>query len=97
MLLSYLVSSEEMMLLGAIRELGYGYMYGVRVEEHKPDLPLEVTHAEKDFLEAIRNGLQEIDVLTVHGGEPTVAETDYKHNGFRCRKKIRFPTVKTEG
>ena len=97
MLLSYLVTAREQELLDVIREVQYGELYGVEIEAQEPEREELVSPAERDLLEAIRGGLQYIDVLTIHNGEPSVAELDYKSAGFRCRKKIKFPTVRTEG
>lgn len=97
MLSSLSVSSSERKLLTLIREVGFGEMYGVEILEGEHDYVVTPTQAEHDLLMAIRNGLQHIDVLTIHNGEPTMAEVDFKDSGFRCRKKIKFPTVKTEG
>lgn len=97
MLLSYLVSAREQELLDCLREVQYGEMYGVEIAAQEPGIEELVSPAERDLLEAIRDGMQYIDVLTIHNGEPSVAELDYKSAGFRCRKKIKFPTVRTEG
>ena len=97
MLLSYLVSAREQELLDVIHEVQYGELYGVEIEAQEPGIEELVSPAERDLLEAIRGGLQYIDVLTIHNAEPVVAELDYKRAGFRCRKKIKFPTVRAEG
>ncbi|MEL7591636.1 MAG: hypothetical protein AAGU17_10140 [Anaerolineaceae bacterium] len=97
MLLSYLVSTNEQELLKVIREVEYGELYGVEIAAQEPELEALVSTAERDLLEVIRGGLQYIDVLTIHNGEPSIAELDYQQAGFRCRKKIKFPTVRAEG
>lgn len=97
MLLSVLVSSSELKLLSLIREIGYGEMFGVEILPDTYDLKVEVTEAEKSLLDTVRGGFQYIDVLTIHNGAPIVAEVDFQDSGFRCRKKLRFPTVKAEG
>lgn len=97
MLLSYLVTAREQELLDVIREVQYGELYGVEIEAQEPEREELVTPAERDLLEAIRGGLQYIDVLTIHNAEPVVAELDFSRASFRCRKKIKFPTVRTEG
>ncbi len=91
------VNSQTAVLITTTRSLRFGELYGVEIELDGDDLfPLEVSKNEYDLIEAIHNGLQYIDVLTVHNGEPVRAEVDAKTNGFRCRKKIKFPTVQTE-
>lgn len=97
MLVSIKVSDSELELLNAIREVEHGEMYGVEVDVTEPYVTLGVSQPCADLLTMIRNGIQYIDVLTIHNGEPSLAEVDFKKYGFRCRKKIKFPTVKTEG
>lgn len=88
-----LVSTPEWQLLEAIREIKYGEIFGVQVDDNGKWIEDEVTPAEACLLEYIRDGAQYIDILTVHNGQPTLAETDMKIHGFRCRKKVKFPTV----
>lgn len=97
MLSFYIVTAREQELLDVIHEVQYGELYGVEIEAQEPGIEELVSPAERDLLEAIRGGLQYIDVLTIHNAEPVVAELDYKRAGFRCRKKIKFPTVRAEG
>ncbi len=97
MLLSFLVSAREQELLEVIREVQYGELYGVEIEAQEPEREELVSPAERDLLEAIRGGIQYIDVLTIHNAEPVVAELDFTRASFRCRKKIKFPTVRAEG
>ena len=92
-----LISSPEFKLLAAIQAVEYGELYGVQVDDNAKWIEYELTPAMKDLLEYIRDGAQYIDILTVHRGQPTLAETDMKMCGFRCRKKIKFPTVHAEG
>ena len=96
-MLSFVVSCSELELLEAIREVEHGEMYGVEVDVTEPTITAQLSQSARDLLDTIRNGIQYIDVLTIHNGEPSLAEVDFKKNGFRCRKKIKFPTVKTEG
>ena len=83
----------EHLLLVAIRDMKFGEMYDVDIPECD-DKPVqeELTPCQRDLIEAIRNGLQEISILSIHNGEPAFAETDCVIRGFRCRKKIKFPT-----
>ena len=92
-----LVSSPEYYLLETIKAIQFGELYGVQVDDHAVWIEYEVTPAIRDLLEYIRDGAQYIDILTVHNGQPVLAETDMKLHGFRCRKKVKFPTVHTEG
>lgn len=96
MLISYLVSQNEEELLRTIGEIGYGEIYGLEIAAQSPVLEVRVSLANRDLINAIRNGLQSIDVLTIHDGEAKMAEVNYKTKGFSCRKKIKFPTVFTE-
>lgn len=86
------VSRQEQKLLDTIRAIGYGELFGVEIDDAPKEINLDVSMNCQDLIEMIRNGAQHIDVLTIHQGEPVMAETDYKDNGFRCRKKTKFPT-----
>ena len=92
-----IVSKHEKALLDAIRSLGYGEMYSLDVQDGLYDVPETVTPAESDLLDFIREGHPHIDVLTVHQGGPSYAECDFRLNTFRCRKKVKFPTIPMEG
>lgn len=96
MLISYLVSRNECDLLETIEEIGHGEIYGLEISSQSPTIEVRIASANRDLLNAIRNGLQYIDVLTIHDGEARMAEVNYKTNGFSCRRKIKFPTVLTE-
>lgn len=92
-----LVSTPEYLLLEAIREVKFGELFGVQVDDQHKWIDYELLQAEMDLLCFIRDGAQYIDVLTVHNGQPVLAETDFRLSGFRCRKKVKFPTVHAEG
>jgi len=87
------ITQREKDLIEAIREVKFGEMYGVEIQsqsyfsEH-----VILTPSQHDLIQAIRNGLQDISVLSIHNGDPAFAEVDEVINGFRCRKKIKFPT-----
>ena len=89
-----LVSTPEYQLLEAIKEVKYGELFGVQVDDQDKWIDYELSQAEIDLLNFIREGAQYIDILTVHKGQPTQAETDYRLSGFRCRKRIKFPIRK---
>lgn len=91
------LSTPEYELLETIKAIRYGELFGVQVDDQGKWIDYELTPEQHDLIEYIRDGAQYIDILTVHHGQPTLAETDLKINGFRCRKKIKFPTVKAEG
>ena len=84
-------------LIETTRNLRFGEIYGVEIALEDPWTFIEVSTNERDLIEQIKDGLQYIDVLTVHNGEPVLAEVDDKVNGFRTRQKIKFPTVRAEG
>jgi hypothetical protein len=87
-----LVSPGEADLLEAISLVEYGEMFGVEIEQGEGQwIETEISPAMRDLLLYIRSGVQHIDVLTVHCGQPTQAETDSIIFGFRCRKRIKFP------
>jgi hypothetical protein len=99
MLLSSLtvISLPEANLIDTIQQLQYGELYGIEIEVtdlDNEDLSLSRTlsPAMRDLISYIREGCQSIDILTIHNGQPTCAETDFKLNGFRCRRKTKFPT-----
>lgn len=98
-MLKYLrrVSSEEKDLVEAVRSLRYGEMYGVEILDLPANEAVEVSPAEWGLLHFIRSGNNPIDILTVHNGQPTLAEQDLKIGSFRCRKKVKFPTSSDEG
>lgn len=87
-----LVSGPEHALIETIQALQYGELYGVQVDAEDRWVDCEVSPAMRDLLGYIRDGAQHIDILTVHNGQPTLAETDLLLNGFRCRKKVKFPS-----
>lgn len=92
-----LVSTPEYLLLEVIKEIQYGELFGVQVDDQDKWIEYEISPAMLDLVGYIREGAQHIDILTVHNGQPVLAETDLKLNGFRCRKKIKFPTAHAEG
>jgi hypothetical protein len=85
------VSPKEKDLLNAIRAVQYGELFGVDIPQVHTVDAMDVSAGERDLLTLIRDGIQYIDVLTVHNGQPTRIECDTICNGFRCRKKIRLP------
>lgn len=79
-------------LVGAIQKLQHGEIFGVEVEQGGGQwVEMSLSPALRDLILYIRSGVQSIDILTVHNGQPSLAETDFKINGFRCRKRIKFP------
>ena len=86
-----------MSLIRAMRNLRYGEIFGVEIPLGGTLTPVELSNNEYDLVEAVKDGMQHIDVLTVHNGEPVLAETDYKDGDFHCRKRMRFPTTQKEG
>jgi hypothetical protein len=93
------VTEQERQLTEVIRAVGYGEMYAVRLGANPPapTLTLTTSAAMRDLLELLRGKVSQIDVLTIHAGEPTLVELDYQEHGFRCRKKIKLPTAPAEG
>ena len=81
-------------LIEAITRVQFGELYGVEIaarsELHVHRVELSPAMQRSDLY--IRGGCQYIDILTVHNGQPTLAETDSTSTGFRCRKKVKFPT-----
>jgi hypothetical protein len=87
-----ILSDEEKQLLDAIRDVNYGEIYGVEIISGNPKHHVQVSANAQDLIEAIRDGQNSISVLTIHQGEPVMAETDYKRGRLHCRKKTKFPT-----
>ena len=87
------VTKRELELIGTIRKLGYGELYGVEIEDGYRSIAAELSTCEADLIDFIRDGQQEISVLHIHQSQPAYAETDFVSHGFRCRKKTKFPTV----
>ncbi len=96
-LFTELISTPEYYLLEVIQDIQFGELFGVQVDDNAKWIEYEVSPAMQCLLEYIRDGAQYIDILTVHNGQPVLAETDMKLQGFRCRKKVKFPTVHAEG
>ncbi len=90
--LSLKLTGPELDLVCAMRELGFGEMFGVEIPDAEQETRLMIPQATYDLILHIRSGVRYIDVLTVHRGQPTLAETDLKIDTFRCRKKVKFPT-----
>ena len=86
-----LVSRQERDLLDAIRGLVYGEIFGADIDDAPKTFNVVVSVYAEDLIDLLRSGVQHIDVLTVEKGEPTFAEIDQISEGFRCRKKIKFP------
>jgi hypothetical protein len=90
-MLKLIVSKTEAALLKGMRSLGYGEMYSVEIPDGLYEVSEMLSAAETDLIDFIRDGHPHIDILHVHQGEPTSAEIDFVHCGFRCRKKAKFP------
>ena len=86
-----LVSKKEKDLLDTIRGLGYGEIFGAEIQDAPKTIHVDVSVYGQDLIDLLRSGVQYIDVLTVHAGEPVMAEIDQESYGFRCRKKTKFP------
>jgi hypothetical protein len=81
-------------LIGAIEKVRFGEIFGVEIDQGGGQwVEMDLTPAMWDLIMYIRTGVQYIDILTVHNGQPTLAETDCKIRGFLCRQKIKFPTI----
>jgi hypothetical protein len=75
-----------------MQQVRFGEMFGVEIPSSEPYLDYHgASQTEQDLIFVIRSGIQYIDVLTVHNGQPVTIELDQEINGFRCRKKIKFP------
>lgn len=86
------LSVPEIKLLNAVRDLGFGEIFGADVPDAPCTLMMDLNEAEWKLVNWLRAGHTHIDVLSVHMGMPALAETDYEKDGFRCRKKTKFPT-----
>lgn len=91
------VTPVEAKLLDTIAEMQYGEIFGVEVPAGVPLIERDLSPQQLSLIEYLRSGCQSIDILTIHAGSPVMAENDRIIHGFRCRKKVRFPTVRTEG
>jgi hypothetical protein len=87
------LTQQEYDLVLVMREIKYGEIYGIELASGIQDKELDVSPSTKALIQAIRDGENDIGVLTVHNKEPVNAEVDYKSKGFCCRKKIKFPTL----
>jgi hypothetical protein len=86
------VSNREQDLLDAIEAVRFGEIRGATVEHEAAQFQIEVSENKRDLITAIRNGYQHFEAIQVHQGEPVYAEVTGEEFGFRCRKKIKFPT-----
>lgn len=85
------IPSHAADLIETIRSLDFGEMFGVDVDMSTPLCVMSLTVKERSLIDLLENRSY-IDVLTVHQGEPWLAEQDQKISGFSCRKKTKFPT-----
>jgi len=90
------VSTSVALLQEAMSSIGYGEMYGVEVPETSGKTIIEASANLRDLNWIIEQGQRKFDVITVHQGKPVYFETDQIVGGFRCRKKVKLPTVQTE-
>jgi hypothetical protein len=86
------ISGEERKLIETIQKIGYGEVYSPKVETGPQTEILEVSANVADLLDLVRSGAP-ISIITIHQYEPVYAEVDQLMDGFRCRKKVKFPTV----
>ena len=80
-------------LLRTTRELQFGEIFGVDIDPRTKMVNVQVSRNERDLASFIEDGNGYIDVLTIHQSEPVTAELDHESRGFRCRKKVKFPTA----
>ena len=86
------VTADEQALLVAVQKVEYGEIFSPKITPGPIDVPVTISANAKDLLDLVRDGVT-ISILTVHGGEPVYAEVDQMIGSFRCRKKVKFPTV----
>ncbi len=86
------VSGEERKLIETIRKIEFGEIYSPKVEDREHSEVAEVSGNVSDLLDLIRTGMP-ISIITIHQSEPVYAEVDQLVDGFRCRKKVRFPST----
>jgi hypothetical protein len=86
------ISGEERKLIDTIRRIGYGEIYSPKVEAQAQTDVMEVSANLADLLTLVRSSTP-ISIIIIHQNEPVYAEVDQLIDGFRCRKKVKFPTV----
>lgn len=86
------VSGEERRLIDTIHKIGYGEIYSPKVEGQLHNEVADVSANVKDLLDLIRSGAP-VSIIIIHQNEPVYAEVDQLIDGFRCRKKVRFPST----
>ena len=84
------VSVSENSLLDAMKELKFGEMKDVNVDDGMPRIDRALTEKQVALVNFIRDGNQHIDKLVVHEGEPMQVETYMNVKGFHCVRKIRM-------
>ena len=86
------ISGEERRLIETIQKIGYGEIYAPKMEGQLHNEVADVSTNVKDLLDLIRSGAP-VSIIIIHQNEPVYAEVDQLIDGFRCRKKVKFPTV----
>jgi hypothetical protein len=86
------ISGEERKLINTIQRIGFGEIYSPKVEAQLHNEVVDVSANVKDLLDLIRSGIP-VSIIIIHQNEPVYAEVDQLIDGFRCRKKVRFPST----
>ncbi len=86
------ISGEERKLIDTITKIGYGEIYSPKIEDKLHNEVADVSANVRDLLDLIRSGAP-VSIIIIHQNEPVYAEVDQLIDGFRCRKKVKFPTV----
>ncbi len=86
------ISGEERKLIDTIQKIGFGEIYSPKVEGQLHDEVIDVSANVRDLLDLIRSGTP-VSIIIIHQNEPVYAEVDQLVDGFRCRKKVRFPST----
>lgn len=91
--ISYSVSEGEHILIKAIREVGYGSIFGISLSSSDdPKTTVVITEPTQRLIDFMRDGHPEIEELQVHQSEPAYAIVKgvTLNGGWSCKKKTKF-------
>jgi hypothetical protein len=84
------LSASEAALLEVAREIGFGELLDVEIEDDHDPHPQPVSHEQSRFLVVLRRaGIRHADVIVVHNGVPTQIEIDGTLFGIKYKRKLR--------
>lgn len=84
------ITADEKSIIDDIKEIGYGEIYVVRANKEGIRQPKNMSGCTRNLILLLRTGIT-ITALTVHNGEPTMAEIlSNTKNNRQCIIKHKF-------